>query len=89
MTGTGYDIHLFDLGPFEALANRWSLNLPWASNITNNQPRPCAFFQLEQKGKEKKKKYKLSLAMNIVKRNIGGVQGWESSNNNLRKKSRF
>ena len=53
MTGTGYDIHLFDLGPFEALANRWSLNLPWASNITNNQPRPCAFFQLEQKGKEK------------------------------------
>lgn len=47
MTGAGCDIRLFDLGPSEALANKWSLNLPWASDITNNQPGPGAFFQLE------------------------------------------
>ena len=47
MTGAGCDIRLFDLGPSEALANKWSLNLPWASDITNNQPGTGAFFQLE------------------------------------------
>lgn len=47
MTGAGYNIHLFDLGPSEALANRWSLNLPWASDITNKQPGPGPFFYVE------------------------------------------
>lgn len=56
MTGAGQNICLLDLGPSEALSNRWSLNLPLTSNITNKQHRPgVPSVRVKKKKKSNKK----------------------------------
>lgn len=52
MARAGRNIHLFDLGPPEALSNRRSLDLPSAFSPTSNQHGPGTFFQFELKKKK-------------------------------------